>query len=81
MAAGSLRFCNDPEAGLWLPGQLRHLKARYGLPIVFLHTDNVKEYSLSDQDLFENHGIVHSDGVPYVSEFQGVVATGSYFIY
>jgi transposase InsO family protein len=60
-------------AGQWLLGQLRHLIARYQLPVVFLHTDNAREYSLNDQELFEQHGVVHSHGVPYVSEFQGVV--------
>ncbi len=47
--------------------------ARYGLPVVFLHTDNAKEYTVSDLELFEQHGVVHSHGVPYVSEFEGVV--------
>ncbi len=35
-------------AGKWLPGQLRHLMARYGLPVVFLYTDNANKYSVSD---------------------------------
>ncbi len=55
-----------------MAGQLQHLMVQYALSIVFLHTDNAKEYSVSDQILFDQFGIVHSHGVPYVSEFQGV---------
>ena len=61
------------EIGTWITSQLRHLMAFYEVKVVLLHTDNAREYSVNDGELFEEYGIQHTHGVPHVSEFQGVV--------